>query len=269
MNGNLERLNELQALISVAESENLGDVLTEAFSVRSQISDPMARKVAETMLSQLRGMSARAEIGWRLFSEEQRIPRPLEDLEILQLLGLERALHELCYACESVELSSVTSWGGSTSTRFYLNSIYHYVSSMFLVDTSSPRQRGLPMGGTVIRVLHAIGVSDLLNPIASVLSQPMTSRVTFGDTILRLRHSYLVHGDFSLRRIEYLIARSEMRDPAQVERFNSLIWDLYYQLLLLRLRMVALFTHNDIQVEPAATRYLSSVMDSSKSSGAP
>jgi hypothetical protein len=252
-------LERIRTLVVSAGPQNVGDSLDEALRARAQLSDPLARMVAETMLAPLRGLAARADVGWRVFSANQQLPRPLDDVELLQLVSLERALHELCYACESVELAAATSWGGSSPTRFYLNSIYHYISSMFLVDTSSPRQKNLPSGGTAIRALHPMGLDSLLDPIAALLSEPLTSQISFGDTILRLRHSYLVHGDFSPRRIEYLIAQSEMRSPEQIERFASLIWDLFYQIILLRLRIIALFTHNALLIEPAMLRYLMSV----------
>jgi hypothetical protein len=252
-------LDQLIALIGSAEPDNVGDVFIAALVIRSRIVDPASRMLAETLLAPLRGAAARADIGWRLFSSAPVLPRPLSDVQILQLVSLERALHELCYACESVELSAASSWGGSTSTRFYLNSIYHYVSSMFLVDTSSPRQKSLPSGGTAIRALHTMGLDYLLNPMIDLLAQPLTSQISFGETILRLRHSYLVHGDFSPRRIEYLIAQSEMRNPEQIERFGALVWDLFYEIIILRLHILSLFTYHGINVEPALNRYLSSI----------
>ena len=254
-----QHIRRIQSLVMSADPDTIGDVLSGVLTARAQLTDPLARMYAETYIAPLRGMAARADSGWRIFSAPQRLTRPLEDVEILQLVSLERALHELCYACESVELSAASSWGGSTPTRLYLNSIYHYVGSMFLLDTSSPKQRDLPSGGTAVRALHPMGLADLLDRIISLLSQPLTPDISFGDTILRLRHSYLVHGDFSPRRIEYLIAQSEMRSPDQVERFASLIWDLFYEIILLRLRIVALFTHESIRIEPAMLRYLTSV----------
>ena len=252
-------LNRILALVSLALPENIGDSFTQALDLRARLADPRTRMTAETVLAPLRGMAARADVGWPLFASQQVLPRPLDDVEILQLVALERALHELCYACESVEISAATSWGGSTSTRFSLNGIYHYVASMFLVDTSSPKQKDLPSGGSAVRALHPMGLAPLLDPILVLLSESLTPKITFGDTILRLRHSYLVHGDFSPRRVEYLIAQSEMRSPEQIERFASLIWDLFYRVILLRLRILALFTHNGIKVEPALMRYLRAV----------
>jgi|GEM_PF-1034404 hypothetical protein len=268
MNDPTSDLERIHALLLSADQDNIGDVLLQVLAVRSRISNPLARMTAEPMLASLRRMAAKADLGWRVFATPPLLPRPLDDVEVLQLVSLEWALHELCYACESVELSAATTWGGSTPTRFYLNSIYHYVSSMFLLDTSSPRQKDLPIGGTAIRALHPMGLAALVDPVARILSQPLTPHITLGDTILRLRHSYLVHGDFSPRRIEYLIAQSEMRDPAQNELFATLIWDLFHELILFRLRIMALMTHEGIRVEPAILRYLASVSALPKSSGA-
>lgn len=252
-------LQRIRNHIASARPGNIGDILIEVIAIRKRINEPLALMAAETMLVELRSMAAGAVLGWRIFSERQSLPRPIGDTEVLQLITLERALHELCYACESVEFSSALGWGGSTSTRFYLNGIYHYVSSMFLLDTSSPRQKDLPSGGTVIRALYPLELGHLVDPVIQVLSQPLSPQITFGETILRLRHSYLVHGDFSPRRLEYLIAQSEIRIPDQAERFASLIWDLFYEIILLRLRIISLFTHEHIDVDRAIERYLSSV----------
>ena len=136
---------------------------------------------------------------------------------------------------------------------------------MFLIDTSSPKQKGLPVGGTVIKALDPMGLAYLLDPLTVILNQQLTSQITFGDTILRLRHSYLVHGDFSPRRIEYLIAQSQIRRPQQIERFVSLLWDLFYQIIILRLTIVAFFTHEGIHIESAILSYLQSISPLRKS----
>lgn len=161
----------------------------------------------------------------------------------------------MCYCCERINEAANITWGGSSGVRFYMNSIYHYVSSMFLVDASKPSHKDLPMGGTLIRALHPIGLGYLLDPIKMVLEEPFGER-TFGETNLHLRHIHLVHGDFSLGRIEHLIEQTQMRDPIQQERFASLIRDLFYELLRLDLILLAMMTAPNVDFLQIVARYL-------------
>lgn len=253
-----QHIDRLVELIGSSNPDNLGDVLAQAIEIRTQLDD-VSKRFAEIPLTELRRLASRAEIGWELFSNPQLPTHTLSDKETIQLMGVERALHELCYCCERIEQASVITWGGSSPTRFYLNSVYHYVSSMFLVDTSKKTHKNLPMGGTVIRALAPIGLSNLLEPIDKVLKQPLGKDINFGDAVLRLRHSHLVHGDFSPERFEYLVAQTEMRDPDQQERLAALVWDLFYQLLLLDLRLLSLFTAINVNFTEIVIRYLLNV----------
>lgn len=207
-------LEELTRLVKNPIGEDLGDILIKVIEIRSRINDKATSMLAETLLINFRGQVARAEIGQPLFISPDLPNRDLTDLESLQLIGVERALYELCFCFENLEYASAFTWGGSTPTRFYLNSVYHYVSSMFLIDTSKSSHKNLPMGGTVIRALDSIGLSDLLNPIDKIL-QKQNGDKGFGESILLLRHSHLVHGDFSPTRIEYLIDSTQMRNQDQ------------------------------------------------------
>ena len=260
MANDIQLLEEIRIITADVDNYNVGDVLIQAMDKRSCITDPLLRQLAEIPMFHLRSIAARAEYGWKLFADPTVLPKSLEDVEILQLFAIEAALHELCYACETLESTAATTWGGSTPTRFYLNSIYHYVSSMFLVDTSSPKQKDLPMGGTVIRAIHPMGLASILDPIKCVLDQPFGQGMTFGDAIVRLRHSYLVHGTFSPRNVEYLVAQTQMREPSQQMRFASMVWDLFLETILLRLRIVAMLTASNISVKDVVLRYLASVL---------
>lgn len=190
--------------------------------------------------------------------------KPLSDIEILQLIGIERALHELCYAFEMVEISAEEGWGGSSRTRFYLNSIYHYVSSLFLIDTSRKSHRDLPMGGTIVRALHPLAIDRILTPVKAVLQMRFGTNISFGDAILRQRHSYLVHGTFSPGNVEYLVSETRMRDLTQQLLFRDYFWDLFYQIVLLRLRILAIFSNIQINLDDVIIRYLSTVSKLSK-----
>jgi len=253
-----QQIIKLVELKKSSNSDNLGDVFAQAVEIRTHL-DEVSKIFAELPLTELRRLASHAEIGWKLFSKPCLPTHTLSDKDILKLLGVERALHELCYCCERIEEATVITWGGSSPTRFYLNSIYHYVSSMFLVDTSKETHKNLPMGGTVIRAFAPIGLSNLLEPIDKVLKQPLGKDICFGETILLLRHSHLVHGDFSPERFEYLVAKTEMRDPKQQEKLSDSVWDLFYQLLLLDLRLISVLTAIDVNITELAIRYLSIV----------
>lgn len=250
-----QQIDRLLELIKTSNPDNLGDVFAQAIEIRTQLDD-VSKRFAEIPLTELRRLASQAEIGWKLFLNPQLPTHTLSDKEIIQLIGVERALHELCYCCERIEEASVITWGGSSPTRFYLNSIYHYVSSMFLVDRSKKTHKNLPMGGTVIRAFTPIGLSNLLKPIDKVLKEPLGKDINFGDAVLLLRHSHLVHGDFSPERFEYLVAQTEMRDRKQQQRLAALVWDLFYQLLLLDLRLVSLFTAINVNITEILIRYL-------------
>lgn len=249
-------LEHLARLESSAAPSNLADVLEEAVRTASRIVDPRAQQLAQLSLHKLRSIASQADSGWILTSNPPAVPAPLQDIQVIQLVGIISALHELCYGFEMVDASSAIGWGGSGSTRFYLNSIYHYVSSLFLLDRSEPSHKGMPMGGTVIMALHPMGVSYVLDPVREVLDRSFGSKLTFGDTILRLRHSYLVHGTFSPTKIEYLVAQTEMRSLAQQLEFSNLAWDLFHQIMILRLRLVALLTATGIEVHQVVVRYM-------------
>jgi len=253
-----QQIDKLVEFIKITNPDNLGDMFAQAVEIRTQLEE-VSKRFAENPLIKLRRKACHAEIGWKLFSKPQLPTHTLSDKEILQLIGVERALHELCYCCERIEEASVITWGGASPTRFYLNSIYHYVSSMFLVDTSKETHKNLPMGGTVIRAFAPIGLSNLLEPIDKVLKQPLGKDINFGDTVLLLRHSHLVHGDFSPERFEYLVAQTEMRDPKQQEKLSESVWDLFYQLLLLDLRIISVLTAIDVNIAELVIRYMANV----------
>ena len=140
-------LRDLNDLVVSTTPDNLGDRLIQATKLLQGVEYPIARYYAEGSMAELRRMAVPADYGWKLFASPPHPLNKLQDIEVIQLIAIIGALHELSYACESVNLSANTGWEGSAQTRFYLNSIYHYVSSMFLLDTRSPRQEGFPMGG--------------------------------------------------------------------------------------------------------------------------
>lgn len=253
-----DKIDRIVALLPTVSPDNFGDVFAKAIQIRKEITDQDALRVAELPLSELRQVAGRAQDGWTLFTDPTLPSKTLRDGETLQLIGLERSLHELCYCCERVQESADKTWGGSSPTRFYLNSIYYYVTSLFLVDKNKPSHKGLPMGGTSIRVLHPLGLSSLLVPVDHILKRPMGKAHRVGDTIRKLRNKYLVHGDFSTKQLEDLVVDTEMRDPVKREQLSVSIWDLFYEVLLLDLKLIAILSKINPDVEAIVNRYVNS-----------
>jgi len=248
-------LEELGNLLEQSTSSPIGDTLLAAIGLFEKLKGLTARRVSEDAMRGLRSIASRAQPDALLFQYPPKLPRELTDIEFLQLARIDISVHELCYCCEMVQTAADMTWGGSSPTRFYLNGVYHYVSSLFLVDTSKPNHKGLPMGGTVIRALFPIGLAEILEPIRDILNQPL-GEITFGQTILNLRHSDLVHGDFSPERVEYLIRQTQIRDPKQQEQFAHLIWLLFHRLIILHLKLMALIAASGKDIGAVTIRYL-------------
>lgn len=251
-----DKVDRIGALISTAHPANLGDVFEEAVKIRSTITDDFALRVSELPLGTLRGMAAGAQIGWPLFAKPRMPSKVPTDNEILQLIGVEFALHELCYCCERLQEVADMTTGASPPTRFYINGVYYYVTSLFLVDETKRSHIDLAMGGTVIVPLHTLGLTDLLAPVNAILDRPFGGQHSFGEAIRKLRNKHLVHGDFSPERFESLVADTNMRDPAQQEHLAVNIWDLFHQLLLLDLKIVAILTALNPNIPAVVTRYV-------------
>lgn len=249
------RLEKLGDLLEQSSTSPIGDTLSAAIRFFEEIENPMARKVAEEAMRYLRKLASSAQLDTLLFNRPPSLPRELTDIEFIQLVRIEMAVHELCYCCEMVQNATDITSGGSTPTRFYLNGVYYYTSSLFLVDTSKPTHKDLPMGGTVIRALFPMGLAEILDPIKSILEEPFGA-YTFGQTILNLRHSDLVHGDFSPERVEYILSQTQFRDPKQQEQFAHLIWRLFHRLIILDLKLMSLIASTGKNFDAVMLHYL-------------
>jgi hypothetical protein len=253
-----DKVDEISAIVTSATQNNLGDVFAEAIRIRNKIKDQPALGFSEIPLKQLREMASRAPIGCPLFANPIMPSKALTDNEILQLIGLEMSLHELGYCCDRLQEAADITSGSSSPTRFYLNGIYYYLASLFLLDKSEASRKGLSMGGTVIRALHPMGLSTLLVPIDAILNRPLGKENTVGEAIRKLRNSQLVHGDFSPKQLEALVVDTEMRDPIQKERLAANIWDLFHEVLFLDLRITAILTKLNPDIPAIVTRYAAS-----------
>ena len=251
-----DKVDKISSLVGTANPDNLGDVFGDAIRIRATITNDFALRFSEIPMKTFRAMASRASFDWPLFASPVLPKRQLSDNEILQLIGLEFALHELGYCCERLQEAADITWGGSSPTRFYLNGIYYYVTSLFLVDKTKPSHTGLPMGGTVVMALHPMGLSDFLEPVDKILARQFGKENSLGDAIRKLRNTHLVHGDFSPEQLEKLVADTQMRDPGQQERLAANIWDLFHEVLLLDLRIVAILSKVNADIPAIMGRYV-------------
>lgn len=251
-----DKVDRISTLVRAVTPDNLGDVFMEVIHIRGKIKDEPALHLSEIPLKQLREMASRAPLGWPLFANPLMPSKTLNDNEILQLIGLEMSLHELGYCCDKLEWAASITSGFSSPSRFYLNGIYYYVTSLFIVDKHKPNHLGLPMGGAVIRVLHPLGLSSLLTPIDTILTRSFSKGNTLRDIIQKRRNKQLVHGDFSPENLEALVVDTEMRDANQQERLASSIWDLFYEILFLDLRIIAILTRLNPDIPAIIVRYV-------------
>jgi hypothetical protein len=254
------RLEALGKLLESSSSSPIGDTLLAAIRIYEDIKDPIVRKIAEEAMRGIRVFAARAVPTDVCFLEPPKLPRPLSDIEYLQLVRIEMTVHELCYCCEMLQDAANKTSGGSSPTRFYLNGFYHYASSLFLVDTSKKTHKDLPMGGTVIRALSPMGLGVLLDPVKAIFDRPIGD-ISFGEVILNLRHSDLVHGDFSPERVEYLVRQTQLRDPRQQEEFAHLIWLLFHRIIVLDLQLLTLIASSGKDLGTITALYLRKQLD--------
>jgi hypothetical protein len=254
-----EVLLKIDFIQSQIDKNYLGNLLIECTKERNKIINPFNQKLAESKLAIIRGYAARADYGYKYFANTVRPIRDLHDEEIIQLATLGRAIHEICFGFEKLEESANLTDGGSTPVRFYINSIYHYLSSMFLIDKSNDSHKKLGNGGSVIFVLEPIGLRDLIRPINDIFNSDLAPGVKFGDLILKVRHSFLVHGKFYPSSTEYIVQQTNLRDPKQQERNTALLWDVFYQLLVFRLRILDVFHEMEIDYEAVGLRYLEKI----------
>ena len=256
-NSDLEKLQKIQKISQLGSSEFFGDDFEEAIDLYSKIQDRSLRGKAEIAIAMLRSVAANYKIGSLLFLQHVYPDCKLSDNEIAQLLFLERTLHEFCYCCDRLAEVTDATFSGSTPSRFYLNGIYYYASTLFLLDSLNNMNKGLTMGGTIIVVLHPLGLEKLLEPIQKILSRPLGGQWTFGEVVRRLRNKFLVHGDFSIEQLETMIRETEVRKMTNLVRFHDCTWDLFHQVILLDLRINSILSHiGEKEIEKALTNLM-------------
>jgi hypothetical protein len=110
---------------------------------------------------------------------------------------------------------------GSPAKAFYLNSIYNYIATLFLLD-----KKEWPMGGTAYRALQRHGLCNLLDPVKVLLDEPI-GQISFGEIIRVFRNSAFVHGRHSDADLDRVYAEVDMTESINQVRFQNLLCRFY------------------------------------------
>ncbi len=218
----------------------------------------------EINIAPIRNIVTQAAFGSIQFKD---IPLPNHELstsEKLQLLSLEARLDELRWGFDSVQSSALLTHGSSTPTRFYLNCVYFYIFSLFIVDEKKANHKGLPCGGSAILVLHPLDLGSFITPIYKFLEREYSSDTKLKDIIRQVRNSFLVHGDLSPYNLEDLVTETKMRDVANQAKLTYLLWRLYHLVILVDLKIQAVIKKLEFNPFAIVHDYLSSLETSLK-----
>ncbi len=242
-------LRELYKISNNLTRENIGDSMAHAVVFRSLIVDPRNKDIADRMMNVIRAFARDVDIvGWVIFEEPIELKHELTEINIWQLIGIVGVLMDLNYCFERIEEAAIFTFENSTPVRFYINGIFHYVTALFLLDKGKNLEKGLPRPGTVIKVLHPIGLSDLLDPIYEIFERPLGEENSYGETIRKNRNRQFVHGSFSPENIRDLVRDTNIFDERQKLRFLQCHYDLNDQLIILRLKLLSILNHQEIDM---------------------
>lgn len=240
----------LQLALS-ANPDNVGDIYIKALDKYGQISAAFRQQQAEYYIVQIRNLARNAEIGWRLFSSPPTPAHSLSEDEQVQLITLVATLHSFCYGAERLDEASFVTGPDSTPVRFYINSIYHYIAALYLLD-----RRSDPLGGMVYKALQPMGLDHLLDPVKSVLDEPMEGGYAFGETVRRIRNKFMVHGTFSPSDVGTVVKKTKLHDMTQLLRLTSLIWELFNRSFVLKLQIIAVLTAQGVDISRLMQAYM-------------
>lgn len=256
-----QAVDQIDRLFKMANEDNMGDVYIEILNIRQMFHDDLDLLMIENHLSEIRKVVICMPPTAKLFS----IPvlpekEPIND-EKLKLISLEFRVNELCYAFHRVEESAGIYGGGSSPTRLYLNSIYFYIYSLFIVDAKKPNHKTMPYGGSAILVLQPLKIDQILEPIMKILGTNLGENETLCTSVQKVRNKFLVHGDFAIDDLEGLVEATKMRDFTNHQFFNSLLWNLFYEVILLDLRLISIFSALEFNHKQIVQEYLDSLKD--------
>jgi hypothetical protein len=242
-------VSDLLQISNSISRDNIGDAMFRASLMRSIIVDPATKIKAEEILNRIRNFAREADIGWKIF-ENPILPNiTLTEMQTWQIMAIVGTLLELNYSFERVEEASMFTFENSAPVRFYVNGIFHYLATLFLLDAKDNQKRGFPRPGTLIKVLKPIGLGNLLNPIYQVLDRLFGAEMTYGQTILSIRNKGFVHGSFSPENIKKTVIDSHIFNELQRIRFVQNHWDLFDRLIILRLQLISILTLMSISLD--------------------
>lgn len=242
-------LRELLEIVSDLNHETIGDSMSRALVLRSAIADPVIYAHAHAVMDTIRGFARAADIGWRIFRDPIVVDARLTEMETWQLMAVVGTLSEFNFAFESVEEASLFTFENSAPVRFYINGIFHYLTALFLLDKKGSKRSNLPYPGTVVKVLHPVGLTRLLDPVFEVFDRQFGEECTYGETVLAFRNKQFVHGSFSPANIRNIVLDSGIFEQPQRLRFMQYHWDLYDRLIILRLQLISILTAENVSLD--------------------
>ena len=242
-------LNDLLKISNSLSRDNIGDAMLRASLINSITVDSAIKIRADETLNKIRNFARDADIGWKIF-ENPIIPDvTLTDIQTWQIIAIVGTLLELNYSFERVEEASMFTFENSAPVRFYVNGIFHYLATLFLLDAKDNQKKGFSRPGTLIKALQPIGLGDLLNPIYQVFDRLFGVEMTYGQTILSIRNTGFVHGSFSPENIKKTVIDSHIFNELQRIRFVQNHWILFDRLIILRLQLISILTLMSISLD--------------------
>ena len=238
----------IKNLYENVNQDNIGDYLEIALMIQSLIINPFAGIKSEEYLDQIKKYAGQSDIGWRNFQEPILPIIQLSQLNIWQIYSIISSLQELSYCFERIEEAALLTWDRSAPVRFYVNGIFHYISSLFLLGWKDNEEQGLPYPGTVIKVLHPLGLSQLLSNVYEILNRKFGDQYSYGDTIRLIRNRHFVHGKFSPNDIAKVVQDGEIYDELQSTKFANYHREISNQIVLLKLRLISIVSILNIDV---------------------
>lgn len=143
---------------------------------------------------------------------------PPDDLDETAVF-LVHPLKQFLYGFETlIELDAAD---GSPAKAFFMNSIYNYIATFFLLDADRK-----PPGGSIYPALQRHGLTHLIDPVRLVLNQSL-GRTTFGEVIRVFRNEAFVHPDYRDSDLNRSYVDVDMLEPANQSRFQELLVNLY------------------------------------------
>jgi hypothetical protein len=239
-------LTDLTKIISSLSKDNVGDAMIRASAIRGIIVDPTIKVKADQVLDTIRNFARQANIDWKVF-ETPIIPElVLKETQVWQVIAVIGTLVELNYCFERVEEASIFTFENSAPVRFYVNGIFHYLASLFLLDGKDNKKKGFIYPGALIKALQPMGLEGFLEPVYKIFDRQFGEEKTYGETILAVRNKQFVHGSFSPENVQRVVKDSHIFDELQRARFVQNHWDLFDQLVILRLKLISTVAYSNI-----------------------